>query len=272
MMRPGRKHGKWRGLKIIAAALAAAVTASAANAEIDGHGPDAWRVTGVAPDDVLNMRMGPGTQYLVIDHLAPDARGLRQITCVPLLIPSIQHRLTEAQRAGLPQRWCLMQTDDFAKAGWVAQRFIMEDTGAAAAPDTRSDAVPAAKTIGDPLIDDAARLVRDLYAAEAASQSRADYPFLAGNAERYFFAGIVPALAGHGGDLLYDAQDFQGRITRIAPDPDQPMFRGMITVNVDFTNFDRPDRAIFRLRADTGQPGSPVRIFRIEHDEWSFPQ
>lgn len=272
MMRRERTHGARHALKIIVAAFAAAVVATAANAEIDGHGPDAWRVTGVASDDVLNMRMGPGMQYLVIDHLAPDARGLRQITCVPLLIPSIQHRLTEAQRAGLPQRWCLMQTADFAKAGWVAQRFIMEDNSAAAAPDSRSDVVPAAQGIGDPLIDDAARLVRNLYADEAASESRTDYPFLAGNAERYFFADIVPALVGHGGDLLFNAQDFQGRITRIAPDPDQPMFRGMITVNVDFTNFGRPDRAVFRLRADTGQPGSPIRIFRIEHDGWSFPQ
>jgi len=32
----------------------------ATRAEIDGHGPDAWRVTGVAPDDVLNAWMGPG--------------------------------------------------------------------------------------------------------------------------------------------------------------------------------------------------------------------
>lgn len=117
---------------ILAALLVACLTAPAAWAEIDGHGPDAWRVTGVAADDVLNMRMGPGTQYLVIDHLAPDARGLEQITCVPLLIPSIYHRLTDAERAALPPRWCLMRSSDHAQAGWVAQRFLMEDAAAPA--------------------------------------------------------------------------------------------------------------------------------------------
>jgi hypothetical protein len=251
----------------------AAFAAPVAQAEIDGHGPDAWRVTGVAADDVLNMRMGPGTKYLVIDHLAPDARGLRQITCVPLLIPSIYYSLTEAQRADLPQRWCLMQTSDFRKAGWVAQRFIMEDSGQAAVqPGTGSGVIPPVQTIGDPLIDGAAQLVHDLYAAETVSQSRADYPFAAGNAARYFFSDLVPALSGHGADLLYDAQDFQGRITRIAPDADSPMFRGMITINVDFTNFGAPKRASFRLRADPSQPNAPFRIFRIDHSDWSFPQ
>ncbi len=260
-------------LMMMAAAIAMALSAPAARAEIDGHGPDAWRVTGVASDDMLNMRMGPGTQYLVIDKLAPDARGLRQVTCVPLLIPQIWNRLTEAQRAELPPRWCLMQTSDLGKAGWVAQRFLMEDTGEAAVdPATGTDQIPAAQTIGDPLIDDATRLVRDLYAAEAASRSQADYPFSPANGARYFFAGIVPSLAGHGGDVLYDSQDFQGWITRIAPDAERPMFRGMITVNVDFTNFGQANRAVFSLRPDPAQPGAPVRIFRIDHDGWSFPQ
>lgn len=110
-----------------AAVLALAFSVPAAQAEIDGHGPDAWRVTGVAANDVLNMRMGPGTKYLVIDSLAPNARGLELITCVPLTIPAIYYKLTEAQRAALPQRWCLIRSKDFSKAGWVAQRFLMED-------------------------------------------------------------------------------------------------------------------------------------------------
>ncbi len=248
-----------------------ALAAPAAWAEIDGHGPDAWRVTGVAADDVLNMRMGPGTSYLVIDSLPPNARGLELITCVPLLIPSIYYRLTEAQRANLPQRWCLMRTGDFSKAGWVAQRFLMEDgleEVSAPGSATGSDVL---QTIGDPLIDNAAFLVRDLYAAFEAQRSAAENPFASPLARQYFFADLVPALAGHGGDVLYDAQDFQGRITRITPDPDQPMLRGMITVNVDFTNFGLDKRAVFLLRADTAQPGAPSRIFRIEHDGWSFP-
>lgn len=258
-----------RGI-LIAAAL---MLATPALAEIDGHGPDAWRVTGVASDDTLNMRMGPGTDYLVIDRLPPDARGLRLVTCVPLLIQPYYSALTEAQRAALPQRWCLMQSADFAKAGWVAQRFLMEDGGEAAQPaaDTGMSSTAAPEATGDPLIDGAQSLVKRLYDAFAASQSEADNPFAPANAASYFFADLVPELAGHGADLLYDAQDFDGSVTRIAPDPDQPMFRGMITINVDFTNFGASKRTVFRLRADTDQPGAPFRIFSIGHDGGGFP-
>ena len=107
----------------------AMIFAAPIHAEIDGHGPDAWRVTGVAADDVLNMRLGPSTDFLAIDSLPPNARGLEQVTCVPLLIPSIYNRLTEAQREDMPQGWCLVRTGDFIKAGWVAQRFLKPDWG-----------------------------------------------------------------------------------------------------------------------------------------------
>lgn len=249
-----------------------ALAVPAARAEIDGHGPDAWRVTGVAANDVLNMRMGPGTEYPVIDSLAPNARGLEQITCVPLLTPSIYHRLNETQRAALPQRWCLMRTPDFAKAGWVAQRFIMEDgLEEISGPGAGLGADIPLKTIGDPLIDDAAALVHDLYVDFAASDSQADNPFAATNVGRYFLANMAADLRGHGTDLLYGGQDFQGDVTRIAPDADKPMFRGTIKVNADFTNFGREDSIAFYLRADTDQPAAPFRIFYIEHDNWSFP-
>lgn len=261
-----------RTILTILVACGITLAAPAARAEIDGHGPDAWQVTGVAADDVLNMRMGPGTEYLVIDHLAPDARGLEQITCVPLLIPTIYYKLTEAQRAELPQRWCLMRSNDFSKAGWVAQRFIMEDGLEEIEPGATPDTDIPLETIGDPLIDNAAALVRDLYAEFAAMDRRADSPFSTTNAQNYFFADIVSDLQGHGADLLYDAQDFQGAVTRIAPDPERPMFRGTIRVNADFTNFGGERSAAFYLRADTRQPDAPFRIFYIEHEDWSFPK
>lgn len=245
----------------------------AAHAEIDGHGPDAWAVTGVAPNDVLNMRMGPGTEYPVIDHLAPDARGLTQVTCVPLLIQPYYSALTQAQRAALPTSWCLMRSSDLGKAGWVATRFLIEDRLQEVAQHTPASASETSvQTIGDPLIDEAAYLVLALYQAFEAASTHANNPFMPPEAEKYFFIGMVADLHGHGADVLYDAQDFQGAVTQIAPDPERPMFRGMISINVDFTNFGYEKRAVFHLRADTGQPGSPVRIFRIEHDGWSFPE
>lgn len=262
-----------RPFTTVLAFCAAVFSAPTSWADIDGHGPDAWAVTGVAADDTLNMRMGPGTKYLVIDALAPNARGLEQITCVPLLIPQISYKLTEAQRADLPQRWCLMRTRDYSKAGWVAQRFLMEDgLEAINAPGAASDIGGVVQTIGDPLIDGAAHLVGDLYAAFEAQRSAVDNPFAQENARHYFFADIVPDLRGHGADLLYDGQDFRGAVTRIAPDRNQPMLQGMITIHADFTNLGAQRRATYRLRADTAQPGAPVRIFRVELEDWSFPQ
>ncbi len=49
------------------------------------------------------------------------------------------------------------------------------------------------------------------------------------------------------------------------------MLRGMITINVDFTNFGQPQRAIFYLRAETASTAAPLRTFRVEHDGWSYP-
>lgn len=262
-----------RGLVLNMAMACAVIFAPvAAQAEIDGHGPDAWRVIDVAPDDILNMRIGPGTDYIVIDQLAPNARGLKLVTCVPLLIPSVYHKLSDAQRAALPQSWCLMRSADLTKAGWVAARFLMEDIPLGSGSGAGAFASGVVETAGDALIDEAVFLVRDLYAAFETTESRSDNPFGPERAHWYFFGDLVPALGRRGADLLYDAQDFDGQFARIGPDPEQPMFRGMITVTVDYTNFGRADHVIFRLRADTEQPGSPLRIFRVEHDGWSFPR
>lgn len=273
---PGRFHGggrKMRGL-VLGGAIAVVMTVAtgAVRAEIDGHGPDAWRVVGVAADGVLNMRMGPGTEYFVIDRLPPDARGLELITCVPLLIPSVYQKLTEAQRADLPQRWCLMRTADLTRAGWVAQRFLAEDVRQGAGASAGASGPNTLDIIGDAMIDEAVFLVRDLYAAFESQTGASDNPFGPTQARRYFFADIAPSLTGHGADILYDAQDFDGRIARIGPDRDQPMFRGMITVTVDLANFGQARQIVFRLRPDPTQSGAPLRVFRIELDGWSFPQ
>src|SRR5690606_28508135 len=100
------------------------LAAPAAHAEIDGHGPDAWRVTGVSRGDVLNARMGPGTNYPVIETFAHNERNMEQITCVPFYTLAHFTEMSEAQIAALPQRWCLMRDAGMRKAGWVAQRFI----------------------------------------------------------------------------------------------------------------------------------------------------
>jgi len=104
-----------------------AFAATGARADIDGHGPDAWQVTGVAANDVLNGRMGPGTNYDIITHFAPGERGLIEVTCVPLVPMERFLSMTRAQRDALPARWCLVRSADLARAGWVAARFLQED-------------------------------------------------------------------------------------------------------------------------------------------------
>lgn len=247
--------------------LVMSFVATAAFAQIDGHGPDSWRVTGVAANDVLNARMGPGTKFPVIETFAPDTRGLEQITCVPYFTLQHYSAMTKKQISALPQRWCLMRDSDMVRAGWVAGRFIRPDH-----EDTTIPSQESLETTGDPLVDQAQALVRELYIVFEMGGEPGDNPFSPQTAARYFFANMVPDLAGHGSDVLYDAQDFQGQVTRIAPDEDRPMFRGTITINVDFINFGQQDRAVFSLRADTSQPSAPFRIFHVEHGDWSFPK
>lgn len=242
------------------AALGLSLLASMAHAEIDGYGPDAWRVHGVAAHDVLNARMGPGTEYRVIDSFAHDERGLTLVTCVPLVLMHHAMAMSEAEREALPPRWCLMRSADLSKAGWVRQRYLTEDVAGDAQGAEDGD-----------MIGQAVDLVRALYAA--AHQPGGAYPLDPDHAHRYFSSEVVAHLRAHRleADPLTGAQDFDGSIGEPRLDPDQPMLRGMITVNVDFVNFGQRQTAVFRLRADPGQPGAPVRIFRIDHDGWSFP-
>jgi hypothetical protein len=112
---------------IICTVLLSAGSMGTARADLDGHGPDAWRVSGVRADDVLNARMGPGTNYAVISHFKPDEGGLQQITCVPFLPAGAYMAMSEGERKALPSGWCLMRSGDLSRAGWVAARFLQED-------------------------------------------------------------------------------------------------------------------------------------------------
>ena len=266
-------------IKTVAATTLALLTVTA-HAEIDGHGPDAWRVIGISANDVLNARMGPGTNYPVIETFAHNERGLQQITCVPYYTLAHYEAMSEAQIKALPPRWCLMRTQSMSKAGWVAQRHITPDDtpptaqGAAEPVPTVSSAIPMPEFSGDSMVDEAQRIIHELYTAQSrAEQGLGPDPFEGDTAEQYFTSEIVALLqsGGVGAHPLHGAQDFDGHITRIAPDAKQAMFRGMITVHVDFTNFGQAQRATFLLRTDAERPDTPLRIFRVEHDGWSYP-
>lgn len=72
-------------------------------------GPDYWQVTGVASDDHLNIRTGPGTSNRVI-ALAPNGAVFRNLGC----------------RGEGNGRWCHIETPDGSTSGWVAGRFLRE--------------------------------------------------------------------------------------------------------------------------------------------------
>lgn len=110
----------------LAVAFALAATPLWATAD----GPEFWQVTGVRSDDVLNMRMGPGTDYMILNALPHNARNVKAIVCVPTLDDGDYFSLTEAEQAQINSlsRWCYMRTDDF-KHGWVNMRFMEEDSG-----------------------------------------------------------------------------------------------------------------------------------------------
>lgn len=239
-----------------------------AQADLDRHGPDTWRIQNIAPGQKFNARMGPGTDYPVIETFSHDERGLQQITCVPFFTMAHASVMTDAQRDHLPPRWCLMRAADMSKAGWVAARYLAED--GIGRVDSASDAT---ETTSDDMVIQGQELVRSLYEADTQAAHGGPHPLDPAHAHRYFSSEVVAAMRSQppGASPLYGAQDFQGDVSAPVPDPDDPMFRGMITINVEIVNFGRPHTAVFRLRADPGQAGSPVRIFAVDHGDWSFP-
>jgi len=241
-----------------ALAVLVASVALVGSAVAEADGPDAWRVVDVAPDDTLNARMGPGTEYKVIGTFAHDARGLLQITCVPLLSGGIYFTLTEAERENLPPRWCLMQSPDFRVKGWVSQRYLEGDME----PSSSSEAEHG------PTVAEALQIVQRLYRDHLRASQRPDItgPLHPSHVRDFLAPSLAAAITDTQlqADPLFDAQDFQITDLTIRPDDDRAMFRGMITVNVDYRNFGHPHRAVVRLRVQDGSP----RIIRIEHEGW----
>lgn len=111
----------------ILAALASLSLAGPALSTADG--PDAWRVVNVAADDVLNVRVGPGTGYFVISALPYNMRGLQLGTCVPTVTQAQYFALSSAAQQQLNSYtpWCVVIVDG-QPLGWVNRRYLMEDS------------------------------------------------------------------------------------------------------------------------------------------------
>lgn len=114
-------------LLLIAAAIWLASTGSG-RAEADG--PDYFRVVGVAPNDVLNIRSGPGAAYALVGTIAPNGNGIRNLGCEGGLTFAEWQAATPAQRdAAQGQRWCRIAYQGIE--GWAAGRFLGEGSAPA---------------------------------------------------------------------------------------------------------------------------------------------
>lgn len=93
------------------AALVLLVTLAVLPAAAQEPPRETWRVTGVAPDDVLNIRETPDPNAPILGRIPPDARGIRGFGC------------EDAGPGG--QEWCRVKYGD--AVGWVRGRYLSPD-------------------------------------------------------------------------------------------------------------------------------------------------
>lgn len=106
------------------AAILACVVPGMARADADG--PDYYAVTGVAADDVLNVRAGPSAASAKIGEIPPDGRHLRNLGCQGAPSFAQWQAMAEAdRRQAARQRWCKIRYQGIE--GWVAARFVREE-------------------------------------------------------------------------------------------------------------------------------------------------
>ena len=114
--------------KSVACLLAVAALGSGpgtASAEADG--PDFFAVTGVATDDVLNIRERPQAQAPKLGEIPPDGVCIRNLGCQGGLTFQEFNELSEEQKARRVRehpRWCKIEYRSMT--GWVAGRYLRE--------------------------------------------------------------------------------------------------------------------------------------------------
>lgn len=107
----------------------AVLTIVAGPARATADGPDFYMVTGVAADDVLNIRSEPRASAEKIGEIPPDGRGLQNLGCEGGLRFAEWQAASQAERDAAARRtWCKITYE--GTEGWVAARFLSEDSGA----------------------------------------------------------------------------------------------------------------------------------------------
>jgi len=93
-----------RAVLPLLASLAFLMSFGPASATADG--PDYYRVVGVAPYDVLNMRVGPAASYRIVHTIPPQGRGIENV-------------------GGCVGSWCQVRYQGVV--GWVHSGYLAED-------------------------------------------------------------------------------------------------------------------------------------------------
>ena len=113
--------------------LAALVLGWSRDAPATADGPDYYAVTGVAADDVLNIRAKPSPKGEKVGEIPHDGRGIRNLGCQGGPTFAEWEKMSEAQRKrARRQRWCRIRYEGVE--GWVAGWFLTEDSGPPAEP------------------------------------------------------------------------------------------------------------------------------------------
>jgi uncharacterized protein YraI len=82
--------------------------ALSSNVLATADGPDTYDVTGVAANDVLNIRAEPSYRSAKIGEIPHNGRGLENLGC----------------KGALPNRWCRINYQGVE--GWVSGKFLRE--------------------------------------------------------------------------------------------------------------------------------------------------
>lgn len=114
------------------AVMAGLLLLAPAQASAEADGPDFFRVTGVAADDMLNLRAGPEADAPRLAAIPAGTDGLRNLGCVGGLSLAEWSAASEAERAAAAStRWCRIGWKGLE--GWVAGRFLGEGSAPAEA-------------------------------------------------------------------------------------------------------------------------------------------
>lgn len=112
---------------IMASISAAAMVWGSGLAYATADGPDFYRVTGVAANDVLNIRTEPDPRAPKVGEIPPDGSCIRNLGCKGGLTFQEFTELSPAQqkkREHENPRWCRIEYQGIT--GWVAGRYLTE--------------------------------------------------------------------------------------------------------------------------------------------------